>query len=212
MAGTDESGQGLQAGRGAAPEPRGGVGSGFSKDMYTKRFDGREDPQPSGSNQVCLCEGELWRRQRSHPEHSLFPFLFLLFADYAVAHLSFHASAMYALVADRNEYTVCPDFCRCSQRRSVGNGSHVCRDQHAVATNTRADGQVSSLTWRFSRCNSPDKSLFQRHADLPQSERCEPTTASRQQQRRRSALVPRFRNGAQASTCGLHLLPLRPER
>ncbi|GAA5961144.1 hypothetical protein JCM8115_005845 [Rhodotorula mucilaginosa] len=51
MAGTDESGQGLQSGRGAAPEPRGGVGSGFSKDMYTKRFDGREDPQPSGSNQ-----------------------------------------------------------------------------------------------------------------------------------------------------------------
>ncbi|GAA5979468.1 hypothetical protein JCM10908_002935 [Rhodotorula pacifica] len=51
MAGTDESGQGLQAGRGAAPEPRGGVGSGFSKDMYTKRFDGREDPQPSGLNQ-----------------------------------------------------------------------------------------------------------------------------------------------------------------
>ncbi|KWU45677.1 DWNN-domain-containing protein [Rhodotorula sp. JG-1b] len=51
MTGTDESGQGLPSGRGAAPEPRGGVGSGFSKDMYTKRFDGREDPQPSGSNQ-----------------------------------------------------------------------------------------------------------------------------------------------------------------
>lgn len=72
MAGTDESGQGLQSGRGAAPEPRGGVGSGFSKDMYTKRFDGREDPQPSGSNQVRSCEEEVWRRQRSHPEHSLF--------------------------------------------------------------------------------------------------------------------------------------------
>lgn len=72
MAGTDESGQGLQSGRGAAPEPRGGVGSGFSKDMYTKRFDGREDPQPSGSNQVRSCEEELWRRQRSHPGHSLF--------------------------------------------------------------------------------------------------------------------------------------------
>ncbi|GAA5873965.1 hypothetical protein JCM3774_004053 [Rhodotorula dairenensis] len=51
MAGTEESGQGLQAGRGAAPEPRGGVGSGFNKDMYTKRFDGREDPLPSGSSQ-----------------------------------------------------------------------------------------------------------------------------------------------------------------
>ncbi|POY70066.1 hypothetical protein BMF94_6928 [Rhodotorula taiwanensis] len=54
MAGAEESGQGLQAGRGAAPEPRGGVGSGFSKDMYTKRFDGREDPQPSGSNQKSV--------------------------------------------------------------------------------------------------------------------------------------------------------------
>ncbi|BGP00908.1 Protein mpe1 [Rhodotorula toruloides] len=47
MAGTEESGVGLQAGRGAAPEPRGGVGSGFSKDMFTKRFDGREDARPS---------------------------------------------------------------------------------------------------------------------------------------------------------------------
>lgn len=52
MAGAEESGQGIQAGRGAAPEPRGGVGSSFNKDMYTKRFDGREGPSPSGSNQV----------------------------------------------------------------------------------------------------------------------------------------------------------------
>ncbi|GAA6007885.1 hypothetical protein JCM11491_006524 [Sporobolomyces phaffii] len=38
---------GLQAGRGAAPDPRGGVGGsggqGYNKEMFTKRFDGRED-------------------------------------------------------------------------------------------------------------------------------------------------------------------------
>lgn len=204
----------MQSGRGAAPEPRGGVGSGFSKDMYTKRFDGREDPQPSGSNQVRPCEEELWRRQRSHPEHSLF-FLSLLSSPRGLHRRTpclGLSSAMHALLAAANEYTVCSDSCRCSQRRSVGNGSHVCRDQHPVATNTRADGQVSSLALRW-RSEQALTSFFQRHADLPQSERCEPTTAPRQQQRcRRSALVPRFRNGAQASTCRLHLLPLRSER
>ncbi|GAA6043057.1 hypothetical protein JCM8097_005138 [Rhodosporidiobolus ruineniae] len=51
MVGTDESGQGgLQAGRGAAPDPRGGVGAGqkggYSKEMFSKRFDGREDGPP----------------------------------------------------------------------------------------------------------------------------------------------------------------------
>ncbi|GAA5857374.1 hypothetical protein JCM8547_002249 [Rhodosporidiobolus lusitaniae] len=54
MMGQDESGagtNGLRAGRGAAPDPRGGVGStqgkgGYSKDMFTKRFDGREDVAP----------------------------------------------------------------------------------------------------------------------------------------------------------------------
>ncbi|BGP13379.1 hypothetical protein JCM10213_009222 [Rhodosporidiobolus nylandii] len=53
MVGTDESGTGsLQAGRGAAPDPRGGVGGaqkgGYSKEMFSKRFDGREDVKPSG--------------------------------------------------------------------------------------------------------------------------------------------------------------------
>lgn len=74
-----------------------------------------------------------------------FPF-FLLLADYTVAHLALISCprCMRSLAA-ANEYTVCSDSCRCSQRRSVGNGSHVCRDQHPVATNTRADGQVSSL-------------------------------------------------------------------
>ncbi|TNY23370.1 DWNN domain-containing protein [Rhodotorula diobovata] len=44
MASNEDSGAGsnAMAGRGAAPTPRGGVG-GFNKDMYTKRFDGRED-------------------------------------------------------------------------------------------------------------------------------------------------------------------------
>ncbi|GAA5884932.1 hypothetical protein JCM6882_007156 [Rhodosporidiobolus microsporus] len=53
MVGTDESGGGgLQAGRGAAPDPRGGVGGGqkggYSKEMFSKRFDGREDAKPAG--------------------------------------------------------------------------------------------------------------------------------------------------------------------
>ncbi|GAA6000578.1 hypothetical protein JCM10207_004559 [Rhodosporidiobolus poonsookiae] len=54
MVGTDESGSGggLQAGRGAAPDPRGGVGAGqkggYSKEMFTKRFDGRDDGRPAG--------------------------------------------------------------------------------------------------------------------------------------------------------------------
>ncbi|GAA5924584.1 cleavage polyadenylation factor subunit MPE1 [Sporobolomyces koalae] len=60
-----ETGPGLQAGRGAAPDPRGGVGAngqkgqGFSKDMYTKRFDGREDfaspSQASASTPVQIA-------------------------------------------------------------------------------------------------------------------------------------------------------------
>ncbi|BGP37349.1 Protein mpe1 [Rhodotorula kratochvilovae] len=52
MVATDESGSGsnAMAGRGAAPTPRGGVG-GFNKDMYTKRFDGREDVAPSAAPQ-----------------------------------------------------------------------------------------------------------------------------------------------------------------
>ncbi|GAA5949046.1 hypothetical protein JCM21900_003185 [Sporobolomyces salmonicolor] len=56
MAGASESGTGgLQAGRGAAPDPRGGVGGaqkgGYNKEMFTKRFDGREDMRPtSGSS------------------------------------------------------------------------------------------------------------------------------------------------------------------
>ncbi|GAA6063891.1 hypothetical protein JCM10212_001373 [Sporobolomyces blumeae] len=48
----NESGTGLQAGRGAAPDPRGGVGGGsssFSKEMFTKRFDGRDDGGKPGS-------------------------------------------------------------------------------------------------------------------------------------------------------------------
>ncbi|GAA5870741.1 hypothetical protein JCM16303_001571 [Sporobolomyces ruberrimus] len=51
----DSSGPGgsLQAGRGAAPDPRGGVGGGqgFNKEMYSKRFDGREDMKSSSSAQ-----------------------------------------------------------------------------------------------------------------------------------------------------------------
>jgi len=53
-----EPGPGLQAGRGAAPDPRGGVGgaqkggAGYDKAMFSKRFDGREDPKPSSSSQV----------------------------------------------------------------------------------------------------------------------------------------------------------------
>lgn len=54
MASNEDSGAGsnAMAGRGAAPTPRGGVG-GFNKDMYTKRFDGREDVGgPSAAPQV----------------------------------------------------------------------------------------------------------------------------------------------------------------
>ncbi|GJN88012.1 hypothetical protein Rhopal_000967-T1 [Rhodotorula paludigena] len=51
MVDRDDAGAGVAAARGAAPVPRGGVG-GFNKDMYTKRFDGREDAvKPAGPAQ-----------------------------------------------------------------------------------------------------------------------------------------------------------------
>ena len=43
----ESGGPGLQAGRGAAPDPKGGVGGAsgqsYSKEMFSKRFDGREE-------------------------------------------------------------------------------------------------------------------------------------------------------------------------
>ncbi|KPV76905.1 uncharacterized protein RHOBADRAFT_51889 [Rhodotorula graminis WP1] len=50
MASNDDTGSNARDGRGAAPTPRGGVG-GFNKDMYSKRFDGREDMAPSAAPQ-----------------------------------------------------------------------------------------------------------------------------------------------------------------
>ncbi|GAA5895226.1 cleavage polyadenylation factor subunit MPE1 [Sporobolomyces salmoneus] len=53
----ESGGPGLQAGRGAAPDPKGGVGGsaggqGYNKEMFSKRFDGREDISASKLSQA----------------------------------------------------------------------------------------------------------------------------------------------------------------
>lgn len=161
MAGAEESGQGLQAGRGAAPEPRGGVGSGFSKDMYTKRFDGREDPQPSGSNQVRFWHYELTSGTDSYRSRlAPAPFVRSLHripctqksVQISASAPNDEASAMAAMFAATNT-------------------------QWQQTQEQMAKSVVFPSFGRIPRSRA-DREFTQRDSDLPQSECCEPATSA----------------------------------
>lgn len=178
MMGQDESGQGgLRAGRGAAPDPRGGVGgsqtkNGYSKDMFTKRFDGQED-RPGGYSAPGMSSSSSQQVRFTSCLVTVFEYLSFSPLRNRSVHCrgsSRRPSSSSPLLPTRLVPLLAPFSSpliglgsaprRCPERRGFRHGGHVRRYEHAVAGDSAADGKVRRFPppSSFALCPTLDES------------------------------------------------------